>query len=86
MHLWAKKRELKRVIESAVKAKQQTGRKILIINVDGELRAITKSDFKLMWNKYSYLKKHTVQQWEDSSDEYYQAYEDLKPENKFVKF
>ena len=82
--LWFKKRELKCVVEHAIRASKVTGRKVWIVEVDGELKAMYKVDFKNMWNNTRSFKKHTVQQWEKRSDMYYQCYHDLKPENKFI--
>ncbi len=84
LQLWLKKRELKKVVKAAIKLNEATGRKILIVQTEDGLRFISKADFKDVWRKTPGMKKRSIQQWERECEKWYQVYEDLKPENKFI--
>ena len=82
--LWFKKSELRRAVNAANKINRSTGRTVLIVNTNGGLQAICKSDFKRMWASNPKFKKVTLHRWYSLSDNWYQVCEDLKPENKFI--
>lgn len=82
--LWFKKHELRITVKNAERINQRTGKTVLIVNTDKGLMAIPKSDFKRLWGLDARFKKVTLYQWYARSDHWYQTYEDLKPENKFI--